>query len=43
MQVVNLGFSMVNPVLGSFPVERAVVMRERAAKCYHLSAYYAAK
>lgn len=40
---VNQAFAMIGPALGSFSLERGVVVRERMAKCYHLSAYYAAK
>ncbi len=41
--VVNQAFGMIGPVLGSFPTERSIVVRERMAKTYRLSAYYLAK
>mmetsp|Transcript_6401 Transcript_6401/g.10199 ORF Transcript_6401/g.10199 Transcript_6401/m.10199 type:complete len:685 (-) Transcript_6401:314-2368(-) len=41
--VVNQAFGMLGPVLSSFDTERQVVMRERMARCYPLSAYFVAK
>jgi hypothetical protein len=41
--VVNQAFGMIGPVLGSFPTERSIVVRERNAKSYRMSAYYMAK
>mmetsp|Transcript_42959 Transcript_42959/g.99393 ORF Transcript_42959/g.99393 Transcript_42959/m.99393 type:complete len:269 (-) Transcript_42959:72-878(-) len=40
---VNQAFGMIGPVLGSFPIERGIVLRERMARSYRLSAYYLAK
>lgn len=40
---VNQAFGMIGPVLGSFPTERGIVLRERMARSYMLSAYYLAK
>jgi hypothetical protein len=40
---VNQAFGMIGPVLGSFPTERGIIIRERMARSYRLSAYYLAK
>ncbi|KAI8823569.1 P-loop containing nucleoside triphosphate hydrolase protein [Fimicolochytrium jonesii] len=40
---VNAMFSIMQPILGTFPLERIILRRERAAGSYQVSAFYLAK
>lgn len=43
MVCINLGFSGMNELLQTFPIEKRTVQKERASGFYSLSAYYSSK